>query len=612
METMAQQSTAGGIVNPAQIQPAPPSAPSPQAAAAPIEEQTKKILAMLVQAAQKKQFAGQPAPRPAGQGGDFQAATQIGMNTGNPHAWGKQRLLAGIAANIKTAVAKSKEQQVMKAQADWEYAGSALNELYAAQASGDKQGQAAAQKKVDLVFGDPKKLKNMAKALNQDWLNPEKTTVYGEALKKVAAKTQQTADAKQQDAQKKQQAATGIKSIFQKLIGQKQQPQLDDAQKSAMSKEIAAKAPTTQGAVDINTVKTIADVEKSVMAARDKYQYVPANDGSGTVWAVNRFDRKDAHMVRDADTGQSIKGGKSPAKEGQVYMLNGVPQGVFHGGRPVQPGDAEWSDADAKMFTGAVDGLHEKQLLKVDPIIASQIGDPPDPKDFKKGRSDPEYASALAKWGKNAESIKDRMAGASGEARAKAFNEYRPVQVMDADGNVYYTTAKSAIEQGQAGASEGVKLKPREAQINDIQVASKNTREAINALDKPFNTAQIAKLHYAMETDDPSLANTELSTLATQDLTDKQQDFVIWVRQLNERAMSLRNVAGMGTGAQDLRTAIRAMIPGIRSGDAKMMNKQLDAFDNQVKILKTGIAHPGKTTPPAKSDVIVVKPEDMK
>jgi hypothetical protein len=69
------------------------------------------------------------------------------------------------------------------------------------------------------------------------------------------------------------------------------------------------------------------------------------------------------------------------------------------------------------------------------------------------------------------------------------------------------------------------------------------------------------------------------------------------VRQLNERAMSLRNVAGMGTGAQDLRTAIRAMIPGIRSGDKKMMNKQLDAFDNQVSILKEGIAHPGKTKP---------------
>jgi hypothetical protein len=36
------------------------------------------------------------------------------------------------------------------------------------------------------------------------------------------------------------------------------------------------------------------------------------------------------------------------------------------------------------------------------------------------------------------------------------------------------------------------------------------------------------------------------------------------------------------------------MIPGVRSGNKQMMNKQLDAFDNQVKILRSGIAHPGK------------------
>jgi hypothetical protein len=573
----------------------PPILPSPQNAAAPIDEQTKKILATLIQNAQRKQFAGQPHPSPIPAGGDMNAARSIGMNTGNPHAWSAQRLMAGIAASIKSAVSKSKEQQVMKAEADWQYASSALNELYAAQASGDKQAEAAAQKKVDLVFGDPKKLKNMAKALNQDWLNPEKTTVYGEALKKVAAQTQQTSDAKQK-------ASSGIKGIFQKLLQRKQQPQLDDSQKNAMSKEITAKAPIATGALDINSLKSIADFEKAVSAAKEKYQYIPANDGSGTVWAFNKNDSKDAHMVRDSETGQAIKVGKAPAKEGQVYTVNGVPLGVFHGGKPMQPGDEGWSDADAKLFMGAVEGVKEKQALRVDPIIAAQVGDPPMPKDFKKGRSDPEYAAALAAWGKKAEGIKNQMAGASGEARAKAFNEYRPVQVMDADGNVYYTTAKSAIEQGQSGAGEGIKLKPREAQIKDIQVASKSTREAINNLDRDFTPAQIAKLHYAMETEDLGLANTELSTLATQDLTEKQQDFVIWVRQLNERAMSLRNVAGMGTGAQDLRTAIRAMIPGIRSGDKKMMNKQLDAFDNQVSILKTGIAHPGKTAPKDKKD----------
>jgi len=152
-----------------------------------------------------------------------------------------------------------------------------------------------------------------------------------------------------------------------------------------------------------------------------------------------------------------------------------------------------------------------------------------------------------------------------------------------------------------APAEEGIKLKPREVQIHDIEVASSNARDAINGLDKSFSVEQIAKMKYAMTTDDENLANTELAALSSENLSGGQQDFVIWIRQLNERAMSLRNVAGMGVGAQDLRSAIRAMLPSIRSGSKEMMIKQLDAFDNQVSILKGGIAHPGIT------DTVLIK-----
>jgi hypothetical protein len=86
------------------------------------------------------------------------------------------------------------------------------------------------------------------------------------------------------------------------------------------------------------------------------------------------------------------------------------------------------------------------------------------------------------------------------------------------------------------------------------------------------------------------MAHTIMATLATQNLTEKQQDFVVWASNLNERAMSLRNIAGQGQGAQDTRNAIRAVLPGIQSGNKEMQIKQLDAFDNMVGILKKGIA----------------------
>ena len=564
-----------------------------------VRTMTQRIMQALAQASQRKQFAGTAVPGKIPGQTDPNDARSIGMNTRNPNAWGGQRFMAGVQGMIQNAVAKKKESELLKAEGDWTYLQSSLNELYAAQASKDPQAIQQAQAKVDVVMSDPKKLKNMAKALNQDWLNPEKTTVYGEALKKVNAKTQQT------DAQK-QQAQTGIKALFRSLIERQKQPQLTPEQQQAAGREVQAKAPTTTGGASLKdqteAAKGILDLEKAAKEARENYAVVTSPDGK--VWAYNKTNPKDAFQLRDHETGEEIKGQTKTTSAPKVAVNGGVPYAVVRGGKTVTPESPDWTKEDQTLFSAAMGAAKEKQQLRIDPIISDQIGEPPNPVDYAKGRSDPAYGKALAEYGNKAEQIKNRMAAMSGEARAKAFNEYRPVQVMDADGNVYYTTAKTAVEGGLSGASEGVKLRPREAQIKDIQVASKKTREAINELDKPFSPTQIAKLHLAMTTEDDTIANAEMATLATQALTDKQQDFVVWIKQLNERAMSLRNVAGMGQGAQDLRTAIRAMIPGVRSGSKQMMNKQLDAFDNQVKILAGGIAHPGKAG--GDSDTVIV------
>jgi hypothetical protein len=216
-----------------------------------VNDMTKKLLATIAQAAQRRQFAGTPVPAAVPGFKDPAAAQQIGMNTANPNAWGKQRLMNGIATNIQNAVAKQKQQKLLKAEADWTYMAGAMNDLEAAKSSGDPKAVAAAQQKVDIVMGDPKKLKEMARALNQDWLAPEKTTVYGEALKKVTAQAGQQA---QNDAQK-QQAATGLKGMFQKLLQKQQQPQLTDAQKQAMAREIQAKAPMAAASLDPKAIE---------------------------------------------------------------------------------------------------------------------------------------------------------------------------------------------------------------------------------------------------------------------------------------------------------------------------------------------------------------------
>lgn len=248
-----------------------PGIPSPpQAQAEDPNAKAQKILAMLQQAAQRKQVANTAVPSPVPGMQDPNEAQQIGMNTGNPRAWGLQRFAGMLSTNVKNAVAKQKQDQLLKAEGDWSYLQASLNELYNAQQSGDPQAIAAAQAKVDVTTHDPKKLKNMAKALNQDWLNPEKTTVYGEALKKVGAKTAQ----QEQEQQKKQQASQGLKAVFQKLLGQRQQPQLSDEQRTEMGREIQAKAPTTATGTDLKSLelqeKILHDRAEEALAAKNQ------------------------------------------------------------------------------------------------------------------------------------------------------------------------------------------------------------------------------------------------------------------------------------------------------------------------------------------------------
>jgi len=238
---------------------------TPPAPADAVKAMTQRILQTLAQNQQRKQFAGAPVPGAVPGMQDPNAARQIGMNTGNPRAWGGQRLMAGIQTSIQNAVAAKKQRDLLKAEADWGYMASILNEQYAAEASGDKNAMELAQKKVDAFFHDNKKLNNMAKALNQDWLNPEKTTVWTEALKSRVAKTEQTD-------QQKQQAAQGIKGLFQKLLHRQQQPQLTPEQQKAMSAEIVKKAPTTPVGTDLKSLelqeKVLHDRANEALAAK--------------------------------------------------------------------------------------------------------------------------------------------------------------------------------------------------------------------------------------------------------------------------------------------------------------------------------------------------------
>jgi hypothetical protein len=233
----------------------------------------------------------------------------------------------------------------------------------------------------------------------------------------------------------------------------------------------------------------------------------------------------------------------------------------------------------------------EEKMQGVSAEAQAQAGKPPVPAQYPKGETDAEYKKAATAWGKSVEGIKAREALAPAMARGQAYGAFKPVQVIDpVTGELRWTYAKDAIGSGAAPAGEGTKAMTKKAQFEDMHVAAAKARSAIENLDKPFDATQIAKLTLAMSHDEPSVMHDELkSMLGTKQLTPAQEDFVVWISQLNERAMSLRNVAGMGQGAQDLRSAIRATLPSATSGSKELALKQMDAFQNQMELLEKGI-----------------------
>jgi len=462
------------------------SAPVPsfgQSAATPdpsmqVNNMAKQIMARLAQASQRKQFAGTPVPSAVPGMQDPNAARKIGMDTANPNAWGKQRLMAGIATNIQNAVAKQKQQKLLKAEADWTYMGSAINELEAAKVSNDPKAVAAAQQKVDIVMGDPKKLKEMAKALNQDWLNPEKTTVYGDALKKVTAKAGQ--DAQQKADQQK--AATGLKGLFQKLMQKNQQPQLTPEQQKAMSAEILAKAPTATAGMSpddqLKFAKGILDIEQASKAARNKYDVKVGPDG--TAWAYNTTDPTDAFKLTDHKTGEELKGPVKASTAPKVVSNGTVPYAIQRDGKLVTPRSKDWTKADQEQMDAAINASDEKQQNKVPTVVVDEIGPGPNPENYRGGRSDPAFITARKAWGEMAEGIINRMAG----ARARAGAESRYVQVTDPDrpGEFIYKPVGQAARDKSSSAQSASGTVPKK--VLEWATTGKGGEE-INA----FNTA---------------------------------------------------------------------------------------------------------------------------
>jgi hypothetical protein len=178
-------------------------------------DQVLKIIQDILSKGQRPQLA-QPVPAPVPQ--NEPVARQSGKFSGPAN------LGAFIQNTIQGAVSAQKQQKLAHAESQWNAMATLMQD----------QSPEGPQKLQNWFIANQKDLKNMAKALNQDWLNPEKTDVWKQALGTTL-----------QNQQKKQGAAQGMMQLFKHLIGKATQPQpnLTPEQQKQMSGEIQAKAP---------------------------------------------------------------------------------------------------------------------------------------------------------------------------------------------------------------------------------------------------------------------------------------------------------------------------------------------------------------------------------
>lgn len=524
-----------------------------QAAAQPTTDKVKQLMAMISQAANRKQAGGTPIPQSVPQQ-DNSGPSTLGMNTANPHAWGTQRFLANLSTSMRNAVAKSKENQVLKAEGDWTYLQSSLNELYSAQQSGDPKAVAAAQSKVDATLGDQKKLKNMAKALNQDWLNPEKTTVYGEALKKVTAQQQQ----KDQTESKKQQAAQGLKGLFQKLLGQNQQLKLDADQQKQLASEIQAKAPvTTPSSDDLHksalTTLELAKAMKDLQATPDKFEYktIKDTDGSEKIVAIDKTDPTKPYIEVKSQSGEKARpGDKKYVDDGKLEIVGGLPTGrVKHGGKFVAPGQEGYTaaDKDAVKLGYNAAGLSDKQ--------------------------------------------KERLAAIRGESFARSRALYTFHDVVDKDtGEVGEVSAiDMARNPGKySGASEQEKVSARDAVHESLNTNFAALGKSLDKLPNGLDTETQALLKKSVETGDPGLTETLIVNKFKAGAPDEVLQYLTDVKAMQEDIMTLRSVGGMGQGSDSMRHAMVNLIPGPGTGSVREAKMQISAAKRTSEALFSG------------------------
>lgn len=363
-----------------------------------------------------------------------------------------------------------------------------------------------------------------------------------------------------------------------------------------------------QGATEAGTAKTQADAAEAQRIANAP---PPESPNVGKTVTVNgrlmQFDPKTQGYDVDLGSAKPTDDWAADPTNGvEINRTTGEIRPMTVGGKPVDLPPTPERDKqrmqtlEQSLAAGTINDADRATLRQLQsdaklagtkPEIIAQVGPPPVASDYPKGSADPKYKADEQAWGKAYEKVANDEASASGFAHGAGYNATRPVAVFDpATGTFVYESAQQAEQSGAAPGNLANNVMGRQAQIADIVSGSNSLRAALTAPGlAPFSPKQTAQLSLAMRDVDPGAMRNAVTDFMASGLSPQQQDLVADLFSMQERALSLRSVAGMGQGSDVVRHAIIKALPNITSGSTSLALKQLDMFDNLVGNLAKGI-----------------------
>lgn len=544
---------------------APTPQQQPQAASAGINQMVQAMMQRMMQS----KLPGPPGgggqgatgPVPQGQGVGQGAPVQGRQGPGGGKAAQfemGQKVAGDIMKGVQNAVQQHKQKQLNEATGMWMTLQAAHDRLTMTnQVNPDGTVDLMKDPMAAAILTDPKKMKNMAKAFQVDMMNPEKTNVYAEGLKK---------------AMKLDKSGKMIK-MLKGLVGKGVKPQMGPEQNQQMGSEIGKKV---EGMVSPNSGGNQAQMAEMMrIAEEDKRTEIMGREKYDFKQGVNPTTGKPEWMAFDKTNpsqpgkpmqieGQDIGAPpKATASIGKPVLVEGKPVAIVGESGAKYPGDKDWTDDDTK-----------------------------------------HYAAANKGWA-DAEAAKQKLAG----IRASTYIQSREYGVYDTKTGKLAMLNPAQINKDPeryTPAAGGAAAITKEAVFGDLYYNADNVEEAAKNLKHGFDNKDRALAIMALRSNDPTNSvSTYLSSVAQGHLKPDQIDYITALASLQENAMAMRSVAGLGAGSDMLREQISRTVPSAGTPNLPYVQRQLKLFRGTAQRLEKGVPlvatpdRPSLSTPPA-------------